>query len=600
MKGKILSLLLFIYCFCPILHAQDILTKRNGDEMQVKVTEITLDDVKYKRYTNLTGPTFVIAQSDVFMIKYENGDKDLFEKDQLTGDISLRHIPNRNSVQSPVPVQHAPAVIPSTANRAQEKPVTPPGDPEPTDSKEQYKLGKAYEKGNGRPQDKQKAADWYLKAALQGHVEAQYDLGILYTTNKGILITTQENYTMRNGQFVNAEGYPLEQGSALYWWRKAAAQGHAGAKAKINELEAKNKPPVITPTANTPPPTSNGLKEVKGDITTSVVEARNKKYTISIGSIDKNEKGETEIELLIPEFKDGIRLNFNGTTFTPVQADMEVEGKTISAHYLTFSSGENGSITFTYKSSLLPDRIILLKNEDGKFETPCMIFDGKTKKLLYDAGATNEEPPKVSFDARKGEHDLIDLIENKIVEVEIKGSDITNVNIRLRRLVSYPVKIKVPVGSFFVSANTSKQNMVGTAERKITLNTDSWTNLSIPAACANRPRGIPGSNDSFSVIRSPHQAELSQLMPALVKAGANTLTKQAAVWIITDNANYADLGILQVNGYARAIGVTETARAMQICTNAGIDIKSKRIWKDKDYLIENLSDGALRNWLKEQ
>ncbi|NDK57625.1 hypothetical protein [Pontibacter fetidus] len=55
--------------------AQDILTKRNGDELQVKVQEITLTEVKYKRFDNLQGPLISILKSDVFMIKYENGSK---------------------------------------------------------------------------------------------------------------------------------------------------------------------------------------------------------------------------------------------------------------------------------------------------------------------------------------------------------------------------------------------------------------------------------------------------------------------------------------------------------------------------------------------
>jgi hypothetical protein len=65
-------LALFVVLACQ---AQDILTKRNGDELQVKVQEITLTEVKYKRFDNPDGPLISILKSEVFMIKYENGVK---------------------------------------------------------------------------------------------------------------------------------------------------------------------------------------------------------------------------------------------------------------------------------------------------------------------------------------------------------------------------------------------------------------------------------------------------------------------------------------------------------------------------------------------
>ncbi|MBC5994121.1 hypothetical protein [Pontibacter cellulosilyticus] len=62
------------------LQAQDVLLKRSGEEIQVKVQEITLNEVKYKRFDNLEGPIISIAKRDVFMIKYENGTKEVFNE----------------------------------------------------------------------------------------------------------------------------------------------------------------------------------------------------------------------------------------------------------------------------------------------------------------------------------------------------------------------------------------------------------------------------------------------------------------------------------------------------------------------------------------
>ena len=59
--------------------AQDVITKRDGDEVQAKVTEITDTDVKYKKWSNPDGPTYTVKRAEVFMIKYQNGEKDVFK-----------------------------------------------------------------------------------------------------------------------------------------------------------------------------------------------------------------------------------------------------------------------------------------------------------------------------------------------------------------------------------------------------------------------------------------------------------------------------------------------------------------------------------------
>jgi hypothetical protein len=147
--------------------------------------------------------------------------------------------------------------------------------------------------------------------------------------------------------------------------------------------------------------------------------------------------------------------------------------------------------------------------------------------------------------------------------------------------------------------------MVTTAESRVHLTTDGWTNASVSAACANRSRDIPGSTDSFTVQRSPQQSELARLMPVLDKARAPYAVRQAAVWIVTDNANYNVLGALvspsqfEAFGGTRLIRESESARAMQLCDEAGIDIKGKAIWRDRQKILTGLAAGDLKVWLKQ-
>lgn len=79
----------------------------------------------------------------------------------------------------------------------------------------QYGLGMLYAMGNpalGIQRDESQAAVWYRRAAEQGHVEAQFTLGLFHEDGRGV---------------------PRDAQMALSWYRKAADQGHLIAKEKV-------------------------------------------------------------------------------------------------------------------------------------------------------------------------------------------------------------------------------------------------------------------------------------------------------------------------------------------------------------------------------
>ena len=155
------------------------------------------------------------------------------------------------------------------------------------DANAQYNLGLLYALGQGVPQDFERAAEWYEKAAEQGVAAAQYNLGVIYANGQGVPQNVTEarqwfaqaaeqgvaqaedslGYFYGSGQgipknFAEAEKwyrraaekgiasaqfnlgvmYDLGQGverdfaEALKWYRKAAAQGYAGAMTNIGIL----------------------------------------------------------------------------------------------------------------------------------------------------------------------------------------------------------------------------------------------------------------------------------------------------------------------------------------------------------------------------
>ena len=220
--------------------------------------------------------------------------------------------------------------------------------------------------------------------------------------------------------------------------------------------------------------------------------------------------------------------------------------------------------------------------------------------LDYPGHIKEADVQKILRDITEG-RDIVDLLNEGKIEIQAQGSGISEVSVSIRKLVPHNLTVLIPVGSFFVSSNRSVQNMVTTAERKVQLTSDDWRNVTVSAACANIQRDIPGSDDTFTVRRSPQQAELVRLMPVLEEAQVDSATRQAAVWIITDNATYSDLGIL-VSGHfgtgSRRINEQKAAHAMKIIDEAGINIKRKAIWRDRQQIISGLEDGELKTWLQ--
>jgi len=72
------------------------------------------------------------------------------------------------------------------------------------DAVAQFQLGKAYETGNGTPQNDELAVNWYRKAAEQGNPAAENSLGVMFRLGRGVEKNQEE---------------------AVRWYRKAAKLG---------------------------------------------------------------------------------------------------------------------------------------------------------------------------------------------------------------------------------------------------------------------------------------------------------------------------------------------------------------------------------------
>jgi hypothetical protein len=85
---KIILAFVLITGTISMVNAQDVITRKNGSEIRAKVVEVGLSEIKYKMYGNESGPTYTLPKSEIFMIKYETGNKDVFDNEPAQGNVS--------------------------------------------------------------------------------------------------------------------------------------------------------------------------------------------------------------------------------------------------------------------------------------------------------------------------------------------------------------------------------------------------------------------------------------------------------------------------------------------------------------------------------
>jgi len=64
---------------CFSVAAQDVIIMRNGVAVQAVILEVTADAVKYKRFDDLDGTTFILKKSDISNITYADGSQEVLK-----------------------------------------------------------------------------------------------------------------------------------------------------------------------------------------------------------------------------------------------------------------------------------------------------------------------------------------------------------------------------------------------------------------------------------------------------------------------------------------------------------------------------------------
>ena len=75
---RILLILSLLVSAAATVSAQDIITRNNGEDIRAKVLEVNTDDIRYVLFDEPDGPVYTLRKSEILMITYPSGRRDMF------------------------------------------------------------------------------------------------------------------------------------------------------------------------------------------------------------------------------------------------------------------------------------------------------------------------------------------------------------------------------------------------------------------------------------------------------------------------------------------------------------------------------------------
>ncbi|MCZ8216897.1 MAG: hypothetical protein O9262_11690 [Cyclobacteriaceae bacterium] len=107
-----LYLLFTLLIISSVAIAQDLIIKKDGSEISAKVVEVEDLKIKYRRFDQgATGPIYSITKTEVFMIRYEDGTKDVFGAAQPSTTTPAQTSTPTNTTEQPVPARANPVSV---------------------------------------------------------------------------------------------------------------------------------------------------------------------------------------------------------------------------------------------------------------------------------------------------------------------------------------------------------------------------------------------------------------------------------------------------------------------------------------------------------
>ena len=201
--------------------------------------------------------------------------------------------------------------------------------------------------------------------------------------------------------------------------------------------------------------------------------------------------------------------------------------------------------------------------------------------------------------------DLAEAVEEGLVEGEARGAGETGVTVRIRNLSGERLVVTMPVGVSFRAAD-GRRDMVSRRDAAIRLLDDEWRDWAVRSVGRQPDRRPAGPGDVLRIEAPETLGVLGELVYAM-QVGTYRVSnspllyiprthgiEQAAAWIAESDPRYDDIAPALTD--ERMPTQYAVAFALVYCDLAGIDVRSRRIWADRERVFGPLRDQGLNVW----
>ena len=116
MKKSTLLLFWALCCGISAAVAQDLIVRTDSTRIEARVTEVSPETVRYKRFSNPDGPTYVLPVAGIDYIRYANGETDRFRQPAAPAHAPAVAAPVPGTPAAPAPAPDAPVAAPVPAS----------------------------------------------------------------------------------------------------------------------------------------------------------------------------------------------------------------------------------------------------------------------------------------------------------------------------------------------------------------------------------------------------------------------------------------------------------------------------------------------------
>lgn len=144
MKKSTLLLFWALCCGISAAVAQDLIVRTDSTRIEARVTEVSPETVRYKRFSNPDGPTYVLPVAGIDYIRYANGETDRFRQPAAPAPAPAVAAPVPGTPAAPAAAPDAPVAAPTPASATSSDPAAPAALPVQYELK-RYAVGDYYD-----------------------------------------------------------------------------------------------------------------------------------------------------------------------------------------------------------------------------------------------------------------------------------------------------------------------------------------------------------------------------------------------------------------------------------------------------------------------